>query len=446
MQLLERKSKGDDMTPFMRAWPFLFAVMSSTACSSAPATGGGTASIFHVPATNDELAGTAYYDLPWPNDIRKNADGTIRVEGMPNPNANSLVKDYVGAAQSIGFKGFSPSASGYFRFTGPIDPQTLPEGPQATLDRNAAVQIIDIDPASPEHGKRRLAQTYWRKSEGVYWLGSTLAIAPALGYPLRPNTRYATVVTKRVTALDGSRIEASEDLRVVLGMGTPSARTAAARTSFASAVMEIEAAGVPRADLIHAAVFTTNDPTTELFAIADALPAEVPAPTVDATSWTQKERRADYDVYEGKYGPSPNYQAGTIPFRNLGEGGNFVFDAAGKPVLQSTFDLRFSLVVPNATKCAPPVRGYPIALYAHGTGGDYRSILDLVSVVGADLSLTFTMSLRQNGGLARVQGFCLRAQADGTISYALRGIQSRRPPRFSQTDFRALLSVLPLDR
>jgi hypothetical protein len=79
--------------------------------------------------------------------------------------------------------------------------------------------------------------------------------------------------------------------------------------------------------------------------------------------------------YQGRYGPSPNYQAGTIPFVHYGDGGQFVFDAQGQPVLQSQFDLRFSITVPKPGPCPMPPNGYPIVLYAHGTGGDWRSYI-----------------------------------------------------------------------
>ena len=78
-------------------------------------------------------------------------------------------------------------------------------------------------------------------------------------------------------------------------------------------------------------------------------------------------------MYEGYYGPSPNYQQGTPPYAQAG--GSFVF-SGGKPVLQNTFPQQFCLVVPSATKCPMPASGYPIVLYAHGTGGDYRSVVD----------------------------------------------------------------------
>jgi hypothetical protein len=370
----------------MRPSPVLFGLFAAIACSSSTTAPHGTESIFVVPAMLAQLDDTSYYDLPWPNDLRKEADGTIRVTGMHNPNANVLVNDYIGSTKTVALKGFSPAGSGYFRFTGPIDPATLPMDPKSTLDAGASVQIIDIDPKSPEHGKRRLTQTYWRQAEGIYWLPNTLAVAPALGYPLRPSTRYATIVTRGVKALDGSMIAPSADLVSVLGMSATSARTQTARAAFASAVTEIEAAGVPRTELVHFTVFTTNDPTSELFAVADAVRSQVPAPTADAASWVQKEQRADYDVYEGSYGPSPNYQAGKLPFTKLGDGGNFAFDASGKPIVQGTFNLRFSLVVPNAAKCPLPAAGYPITLYAHGTGGDYRSVISEGGSVGAALA------------------------------------------------------------
>ena len=44
--------------------------------------------------------------------------------------------------------------------------------------------------------------------------------------------------------------------------------------------------------------------------------------------------------------------------------------------MQNTFTQDFCLVVPSAQTCPMPPGGYPIVLYAHGTGGDYRSIVD----------------------------------------------------------------------
>jgi hypothetical protein len=76
--------------------------------------------------------------------------------------------------------------------------------------------------------------------------------------------------------------------------------------------------------------------------------------------------------YVGKYGPSPNYQKGLLPFVSPRDGGEFNF-VGGAPAVVDTFDSRFSLTIPTSDKCPIPTNGYPIALYAHGTGGNFRS-------------------------------------------------------------------------
>jgi hypothetical protein len=337
--------------------------------SSAP-----TRALFTVPASLDALSETHWYDVPWPSDLRRDPDGSIRVTGFYNPHQTIILDTYIKNAKGL-LDGFSPASLGYFRFTGDIDPLTLPASPPATLDPGASVQIVDVDPQSPERGKRKLAQTFWQKDEGVYWLKDTLAVGPALGWPLRPKTKYAIVVTKKVLTAEGKPLAPSSDLEEILGVRPPTARTQAAHDLFAPSIAELGAAGIAASDIAHFTGFTTNDPTAELFAIADDVRANFPAPTAPLAMWTAKEQTSSYDVYEGMYGPSPSYQAGTIPFKQDGDGGSFVFEA-GKPKVQGQFNLRFALVVPNATRCPMPAGGYPVTLYAHGTGGDYRSFID----------------------------------------------------------------------
>jgi predicted esterase len=53
------------------------------------------------------------------------------------------------------------------------------------------------------------------------------------------------------------------------------------------------------------------------------------------------------------------------------EGGSIDLDDG--TIVEGTFDARFALSVPLTTM---PAEGYPIVLYSHGTGGDYRSFLE----------------------------------------------------------------------
>ncbi|MBX3191298.1 MAG: hypothetical protein KF819_30150 [Labilithrix sp.] len=357
----------------------LFAlIVSIAACGSdtepgpepTPA-GGGTRSLFAIPASLDAIGPADFFDHPFPSDLRRDADGAAVFRGFPNPVALPLLDQYIQNTKGL-VKGFSPAAATYLRFTGPIDPATLPADPPASLASDASVQIVDVDPASPERGKRHLAQTHWQRDEGVYWPASTLAVIPMLGRPLRPATRYAVVVTSRVKAEGGGTIAASDEVAEILDLRPVTDKTRAVHDLFAPAVKELATAGVAAADIVHLTVFTTADPTAETYAAMDDVAAAVPAPT--ASAWQREASDADYTIYEGSYGPSPNYQAGTPPFRKPVDGGGFALEN-GRPKLQNTFDLRFALAVPNETACPPPAAGYPVVLYAHGTGGDYRSFI-----------------------------------------------------------------------
>lgn len=290
-----------------------------TDCGSSAPGPAPVTSLFVVPTTQSTLADVHYLDLPWPSDYRKASDGTVSFTGLYNPRLVPLLDDYVNSMAGV-LTGFSPVAYGYYRFTGDIDPTTLPPDPQHTILAGATVQIVDVDPNSPEHGQRKLVQTYWQQTDGIYWQADTLAIGPALGYPLRPSTRYATVVTKGVLTTAGKPVLPSSNLLEVLGVNPPSARTKPMHDLYAPAVADLAANGVPTSSIAHLAVFTTNDPTAEVFAIADALKTQVPAPTFNPTMWSPQPSLStpDYDVYYGVYGPSPNYQQGTIPFNNTG--------------------------------------------------------------------------------------------------------------------------------
>lgn len=348
------------------------ACSSSSGTSTTPSGSIGTQALWVAPASLTQLSDTHFYDHPWPSDVRRDPDGTIHVAGFYNPHLVPLLDTYISETKGL-LAGFSPTAAMYLRFTGDIDPSTLPADPPHSVTATSSVQLVNVDPKSPDHGKHHMLETFWQQAEGVYWLADTLAVRPALGYPLLPNTKYALVVTTAVKAADGSAITPSSDLAEVLGSKPVEQRAQAAHDLYAPAVADLAAQGLAASAIVHLAVFTTNDPTAELFAVMDDVHATVPAPTVDPTTWTPTDQKADYDVYEGYYGPSPNYQTGKPPYSD--SGGSFVF-TGGKPVVQNTFPQKFCLVVPNAQKCPMPAAGYPIVLYAHGTGGYYRSIVE----------------------------------------------------------------------
>jgi hypothetical protein len=329
--------------------------------------------IYVVPASLDALAEETFFDHPWPSDLRIE-NGSPRFKGFYNPKPLPILASYIDAMNGL-VDGFSPAGAGYLRFTGAIDAGTLPATPKDAQNPAASVQLIDVDPSSPEHGTRKLISISFHAQRGLYYLPDTLAFIPTPGFPLRPHTRYALVVTDALHAEDGTPVGQSETVAMLVGAKPPNAGTQAANNALAEPVGEIQEAGVARAHIVHLAMFTTADPTKELIAVRDGVAKTSDPPTAEAGMWKVGTSNATYTEYQGRYGPSPNYQAGALPFIQLGDGGQFVL-MNGLPVVQSVSDLRFSLTVPSANACPMPASGYPIVLYAHGTGGDWQSYLN----------------------------------------------------------------------
>ncbi|MBM4358497.1 MAG: hypothetical protein FJ096_10360 [Deltaproteobacteria bacterium] len=330
----------------------------------------GVTATFVVPDSLDALADERFLDHPFPSDLRRHPDGTVRFAGFYNPRMNALLDQYTEVADG-GADGFSPLAAGYLRFDAPLDPASLPATPKDGLAPEASVQLIDVDETSPRYGKRELVTLSFRAAEGQYVLPNTLRFMPTLGFPLRPHTRYALVVTDRARSLAGGPARPSAELFEVLGLLPASGPRAALGAAWAPTLDVLAKVGLARESIANLAVFTTTDPTEELLAFRDALRATVPPPRFNFRVPWRRTEGTGYVEYVASYGPSPNFQEGKLPFAKYGDGGAFHY-AEGKPAALGEFEPRFSLTVPT---CPMPEAGYPIVLHAHGTGGDFRSHL-----------------------------------------------------------------------
>jgi hypothetical protein len=309
------------------------------------------------------------FQVPWPNDLSRDAMGRVRFDLFPQQGVHALVRTYLTRFEGR-LDGFSPNGAVYLRFGMALDATTLPGSARATLSAESPLQLVDVDPASPQRGERVPLQWYVRDSATRYWAAHTLAVAPVHGYPLRPATRYALVATTALRGAGAVALSRDADLDAVLAESGGDEAVGAARRLYAPAVTALEAAGVPRARVLSLSVFTTGDPTSEFFRAADWLRSEGPQPRlIDIDAGTAGE---GFITFRGHYGPNPVFQSGAAPYGEIGSG-DFVPDAQGIPRPQGTEDIRFVLTVPtNRTR---PAGGWPIAIYAHGTGGNASSFV-----------------------------------------------------------------------
>jgi hypothetical protein len=329
--------------------------LALAACTDAPTA---PTARFALPGT-----GADFYATPYPSDLRRH-DGHLDLAELP---VGSLIADaYRVAANDL--DGFALNAPIFARFDHEIDPATLPATAAASLADDAAVYLVDVDPASPERGQRTPIVAHFRPAKGGTIGDNSLAVRPYPGFPLREGTTYALVLTDRLRTLDGTAFAPSPTFAAMRDDGRAGdPAITAARATYAPLWTYLdEPGGDARADVISAAVFTTQHATAIVPALRAAIFA-LPAPVARAV--TADVPAAGYQAYAGAY-DAPNFQRGDVPYTNTG--GDIVVGPDGRAVVQRTEPMRFAITVPTGPM---PAAGWPIAISQHGTGGDYRSFI-----------------------------------------------------------------------
>lgn len=303
------------------------------------------------PTPTYEPGGRGFFDRPWPSDSRRDPDGTLAMDGYPNPFSVLLVDDYIAHAEDL--TGFGTSSPVYVGFDGPLDPAGMPTAAESIADGSAVV-LVDVDPASPYLGERIPIQWNQFAFDGsLYAPEHLLAVAPVFGFPLRPATKYALVLTTAIADRNPRWAESSPD---------------AADPDLATALRELHLD--PERDVAIATTFTTQDPVGEMASMAWMVQNELGPPDFSQVMVHVFDHDA-YTAYRTHY-KGPVFTHGVAPYNT--EGGQFEFDADGKAIIDHWDDMRLAVCTPVGVE-APP-EGWPVVIFQHGTGGNYRGFCD----------------------------------------------------------------------
>ncbi len=301
-------------------------------------------------------AGDGFFDRPWPSDDRL-VDGHPDPSGFPGEGTSELLDAYL--AEIAKLDGFGTTAPIYQRFRDSIDTALLPDAAHSA-STDAAVFLVDVDPASPERG-RLVPYTWDWQEDATNWQPSRLlAVQPVWGVPLRPHTRYALVFTT----------DLARPVRALEDAWDPTDPDHARYADLAETLLLL---GVPTERVAWATVFTTQDTVSEMASIARATRETLPKPPLDQVL-DKIYATGSFAAYEGELW-LPIWQHGESPY--LTEGGGFAFDADGWPELDHWEKAAFVVSVPLRGQV--PENGWPTAIYAHGTGGDATIFADSAS-------------------------------------------------------------------
>lgn len=342
----------------------------------APISAGTVRAFFEVPGATDPPGDPGdFFRLPFPNDIRF-TNGTLDLAGFPTPGSALLGYDPVkiySDALSANASGWGTYPSVLFRFSGHIDFDSF----QFVEGGRTPVRWIDVTPGD-DFG--RTSGLRWVASEagGKYVCSDYFAIQRPLGSPLKPGHSYAVFLTSEGRDKGGNPIERSPHLDAVLKDQAPSdPALAAAHAKYAGFRSYLAAESIDPSFVLNATVITTADVRAPMRDLAESV-AQAPAPT--ASAWTRcaegvkspcpdaggdracQPEAADYAEYHALI-ELPIFQAGEPPY--LTSGG----EITGSVV--RTEQVCMSMTVPQ--RSAMPSAGWPALVFAHGTGGNFRS-------------------------------------------------------------------------
>lgn len=306
--------------------------------------------------------------IPWPNDMKRTADGGVDLSDFPS-NDVPLIEDYVALGGAV-LDGWGLNGSVYFQLDDLIDTESLPE-PQVTMnDPKATVQLVNVSKDSPRYGERMpLLFFFYPGGKDPFYLENTLAMRPVYGFPLAEGATYCAVLTRGV----------KDDRGRYLSPASGFADALASEAAYAPLREWLPDSGLVEDDIAVATCFTTGRPTTELREIRKFLNTLDP-PVVTDTSY---EGTAQFfHEFRGHY-VAPNFQSGVKPYET--QGGDVEYDAEGNPVIAELESMRFLLLIPKGYEM--PEVGWPVVMYAHGTGAE-AGYTSCKNAVGNDLVRT----------------------------------------------------------
>ncbi len=365
---------------------------------------------FAVRPDGEELR---FDDVPFPNDafLVPDEDGfdhlTVAGLDVVTPQLSDVLRQ--GLAQ---LDGFGLSTAIYFHVEGDLDVASLPSSPDASVADDASVFLMDASDDSGPHPRHPIEIQWDAESR-------TLALLPLAGAPLRADTRYAAVVTRRVLAIDPATavlgpVKPARDFLTAIDTNRDPENATLDRiqSRYEDAVATVlDTTGLGRDDLGCLTVFTTQRAARDLVAIRAQLERQ-PVPVLDLTDPAYTFLYATRESLDSLLGVAESERAGLdnpggvahgaigavlnasflsdwykspalgIPERLLRaqfDDDRFV-EVDGEPARQRQDRVPVTMVFPRS---AAPEAGYPVVIFQHGLGGSRTSIFGIANTLAA---------------------------------------------------------------
>ncbi|MDX1694661.1 MAG: hypothetical protein R3208_12920, partial [Ketobacteraceae bacterium] len=320
----------------------------------------------------------SFFGMPWPNDIRKNPDGTIDIKGL-KAFKNNLVARQVGTSGASITTGFGLHSPVHFAFSGALAADqfgTLSD----TLSPASPVILVNIDKDSPRYLEQVPLKLDFDSSRSLFKEPNLLTLLPFPGYSLDADTTYAAILFNGIKDTEQNPVVRSDLLDLLdqpydasLGLSETDFNALANQKRIVEDYVSQHTPWQP-GDILAFTYYTTQDPTADAHKLADHVREITDQRIIDSvqslsvdTSWGYSS--CGYRVRLLGELEMPKWQHGKAPY--LFSGGYLKFDQNNKVIQNGTERVDFSITI----GCEQPTtgKGRPIVVFADGTGADGKS-------------------------------------------------------------------------
>lgn len=319
------------------------------------------------------LTAGRFFDLPFPDDLRRQNGFDGVFTAWPGAQSNGLLKLWFEAADEL-MQGWGLSSAIFAYFDAPLDPNTLPDAATSVdfSDGYPSIFLLDVEPESPEFGQTMPIDCDFRSQAGSYHDANQLSCLSPFGVVRRPLTRYALVLTDGLKDHEGNAIVASESMASLLGnKNLELGETTIDARPYQDALGVVEALGLDPGVVKGMVLLTTQDPSRRLRRINEWY-RQLPTPRILPDDGIQLvESFDDYVVLQAYY-EVPVIQEGNRPYA-APPAGRILFDEDGQIEAIGAQRIRFYLTIPRMEM---PVEGFPVLFYFHGSGGVAEELIN----------------------------------------------------------------------
>jgi hypothetical protein len=322
-----------------------------------------TVPIFNINANFN--SSQRFYNIPYPSDLRLDANGNPNLSGFPISELSPIAKDLRSIASDR--PGFPTTSAAYFRFSSPLAPQDptklLPRNP------NASIFLVDVDPDSPERGRLFPVVAATPNSDS-YAPPFLLGVAPSPGIVLHPDRTYAYVVRRSLKDALGKPLGVSNPFKTLREDNTPAGELGAkTRQLYRPLWQTLDGLGVDRQSVVTATVFTTGDVVADTARLSQQVVDRYNLSIDNLQVVTDSQPRSGFIELRGtiRY---PQFQKGVPPFDR---DGLFQFAPNGTLIEQRREVAPVVITIPTQRM---PQGGYPLMMYFHGSNGLSTQMVD----------------------------------------------------------------------